>query len=262
MSEIPLKLSDGAMTVVEDFGGTGPLIVGVHGLGSSRRGWARIAEALRSRFRVVAYDQRGHGDAADARDLRFIRGTLDCIEVCTAINEPIHALLGHSWGGAIVVAAGRQGVAQRVVAVDPMLVVDEGVWMNSVMPIHSTMLAKSLPEREASIRSANTGLPQIETDAKLHATQRLTIEPIAALGVDNEMDNGGWNHRELLANYPLPLLLAVAGQSRSVFSPADRAFVQERGGPNVTLKIFEGASHSLQRDAFDQFMPELEAFLG
>lgn len=260
MREWSLRLSDGVQTTIEEWGGTGPIVVGVHGLGSSRRGWARIAEHLRGEFRVVAYDQRGHGDSASARDLRFARSTLDCSEVCDGLGS-VHALVGHSWGGAVVIAAGRTTAVKRVVAVDPMLTLEAGVWESSVLKMHRELLAAPLAERETAIRAQNAGLPEVEILAKLHATRRLTIEPIEAIGADNRIDDGAWQHRALLADYPVPLLLAVAGQRRSVFTAGDRAFAVERGGPRVTLTVYEGASHSLQRDAFERFIPDLQRFL-
>ncbi len=142
-----------------------------------------------------------------------------------------------------------------------MLFGAENVWRDSVMVQFRELLAPALEERERLIRAENAALPQVEIEAKLHAARRITLEAIAALGDDNAIDAGGWNFRHLLADYPVPLLLAVAGQRRSVFLVEDRAYARAHGGPNVRLDVFEGASHSLQRDAFERVMPVVEAFL-
>lgn len=260
-TERTVRLSDGAQTTVTQWGERGPLVVGVHGVGSTRFGWARIGEHLEGRYRVVAYDQRGHGDSVDTPDMTFARSIADARDVVAALGEPVHALLGHSWGGAVVVGAGRAlaGTGVRVVAIDPMLSGAPGVWSRSVLPEYRTLLAQTLEERERAIRAS--ALPQVEIDAKLYAARRTAFAPIEALGTENGIDEGRWAHTELLAAYPVPLLLAVAGLKRSVFLEAERAFAAERGGPNVRLTVYEGASHSLQRDAFDRFIPDLEAFL-
>ncbi len=115
--ERSVRLSDGAETRVEQWGERGPLIVGVHGLGASRRGWARIGEHLASRYRVVAYDQRGHGDSARVRDLHVrAQRCATRSRSSQALGEPVHALIGHSWGGAIAIGAGRAAPVERVVA--------------------------------------------------------------------------------------------------------------------------------------------------
>jgi len=59
-----LALDDGAFTTVERWGERGPVVLAVHGMTSSRKSWERLARHLAGRFRVVAYDQRGHGDSA------------------------------------------------------------------------------------------------------------------------------------------------------------------------------------------------------
>ena len=260
-NERTIRLSDGELTTLRQWGDAGPLLVGVHGLGASRYGWARIGERLAEHFRVVAYDQRGHGDSAEVRDMRFRRSVDDCAEVVASLGEPVRAILGHSWGGAVVIAAGRRAPVNRVVAIDPLLVAAPGVWSQSVLPEYRSTLTKSREQRERDIRLDNAALPEIEIEAKLHAARRLTIDPIEALGAENGIDAGRWNFRSLLDDYPRPLMLAVADVKRTVFGRLDREYAREHGGPNVHLHEYEGASHSLQRDAFDRFMPDLQAFL-
>lgn len=256
-----LRLSDGAETVVHQWGDDGALIVGVHGLGASRMGWGRIGEHLARRYRVVAYDQRGHGDSSVKGPMGLERSVADLGEVVASLGEPVHALIGHSWGGAVVVSGGRRFDAERVVAVDPMLFVEAGVWSTYTLPEYQRMVTQPLGEREASIRASHAALPQIEVEAKLHAARRLTLEPIVALGEENAIDAGRWDLRELVRGYPKPLLLALADPKRSVVPEAQRAGLRASGGANVRIEVFAGASHSLQRDAFDPFVAVLEAFL-
>src|ERR1700748_2459465 len=46
-----------------DWGGDGPPLVMLHGLSGHARTWDHTAAALRGRYRVLALDQRGHGDS-------------------------------------------------------------------------------------------------------------------------------------------------------------------------------------------------------
>jgi pimeloyl-ACP methyl ester carboxylesterase len=260
-NEFVVRLSDRAETTLQRWGERGPLVVGVHGLGSSRRGWGRIAEHLADRYRVVAYDQRGHGDSPVHGPMTFERGVDDLAEVVASLEEPVHALIGHSWGGAVVVAGGRRIACDRVAAIDPMLRVERGVWSANVIPEYEKLAAQTFEEREASIRRSYAALPAIEIDAKLHSSRRLALPPIVALGADNGIDDGRWDFRELVAGYPKPLLLALADPKRTVVPEAERADYRARGGANVRIEVFTGASHSLQRDAFERFIPVLESFL-
>jgi pimeloyl-ACP methyl ester carboxylesterase len=257
-----LRLSDGALTTVEQWGERGPLLVCVHGLSSSRRGWARIAEHLAERYRVVAYDQRGHGDSSVKGPMALERSAADLAEVVASLGGPVHALIGHSWGGGVAVVGGRRlGEVARVVAIDPMLHVERGVWSTQTLPEYRRMLGQPIAEREASIRLSHAALPDVEIASKLHAARRISLEPIVALGEENAIDEGRWDVRDLVADYPKPLLFALADPARTVLLPADRPALTDRGGANVRVEVFAGAGHSLQRDAFDRFIPVLEAFL-
>jgi pimeloyl-ACP methyl ester carboxylesterase len=260
-SERRHTLSDGAETILQQWGERGPLLIGVHGLGSSRRGWARIGEHLADRYRLVGYDQRGHGDSSVQGPMTLDRSVADLAEVVASLGEPVHALIGHSWGGAVAVAGGRELDVARVVAIDPMLHVEPGVWSAQTLPEYQRMLGQPLTEREASIRLSHAGLPQVEVESKLHAARRITLPPVVALGEENAIDAGRWDVRELVAGYPKPLLFALADPRRSVVIAAQRPPLSARGGAHVQIEVFEGASHSLQRDAFDRFIPVLERFL-
>jgi pimeloyl-ACP methyl ester carboxylesterase len=256
-----VRLSDGAQTTVQQWGTHGPLVVAVHGLSSSRRGWARIAERLAGRYRVIAYDQRGHGDSSVKGPMTLERSVADLAEIVASAGESVHAVIGHSWGGGVAVVGGRSLDVSRVVAIDPMLHVERGVWSTQTLPEYRRMLGQPLAEREASIRVSHGALPEVEIASKLHAAQRITLGPIVALGEENAIDEGRWDVRDVIADYPKPLLFALADPRRSVVVAAERPELRERGGPNVQVEVFEGASHSLQRDAFDRFMPLLERFL-
>jgi pimeloyl-ACP methyl ester carboxylesterase len=257
-----VRLGDGAETTVLRWGERGPLLVCIHGLGASREGWARIGEHLAGRYRVVAYDQRGHGDSTADGPMTLEQTVADLASVIASLGEPVDALVGHSWGGALAVAGGRRLDVARVVAIDPMLHVRPGVWGTNVMPEYRKNLAQPIGEREASIRSSYASLPDVEIGGKLHAARRVRLEAIAALGVDNGIDDGGWDLRSTVHGYPKPLLIALADPARSQVVPAsERADLHVLGGPHVRVEVFEGASHSLQRDAFDRFIPVLERFL-
>ncbi len=193
--------------------------------------------------------------------MTFARTVEDLADVVTALGEPVHALVGHSWGGAVAVAGGRRLDAGRVAVIDPMLHVAAGVWSRGAGAEYRRMFDVSLEQREASIRASNAALPEIEVDAKLHAARRLTLEAVEALDAENGIEHGRWDLREMVRDYPKPLLLALADPKRSVVLDDQRALFRASGGPNVRIEVFEGASHSLQRDAFDRFMPVLERFL-
>ena len=84
--------------------GEGQPIVLVHGLASTRRIWDLVAPLIARNFNVLALDQRGHGDShkpTEGYDFQTVatdlNGFLDALE----IKNPV--LVGHSWGGNVIV---------------------------------------------------------------------------------------------------------------------------------------------------------------
>jgi len=257
-----IDLGDGDVTTLEQWGESGPALLCVHGIASSRKSWVRTAEALASSYRVFAYDQRGHGDsAAIAGPMTHAQSVRDLLAVARAIDGEIVALIGHSWGGAIVLKAGHEVDCVRVIAIDPMIHQAPGQWAADFVDDLVPLLAGPQATRDDDVRELFAGLPQVEIDAKVHALRHMSIEPIVALGAENEADAGKWDLREVVRTYPKPLLLLLADPSDSVVFPADVAFVREHGGSNVTIEVFEGEGHTLHRKAFERFAAAAKAFL-
>jgi pimeloyl-ACP methyl ester carboxylesterase len=99
---------DGVKLTVEESGSPqGPTIVFIHGLLGSRLDWdAQVKSAKLQRYRMVAYDLRGHGlsdkpTEPDAyRDGRHWADDLAAIIEQSKVNNPV--LVGWSLGGAVI----------------------------------------------------------------------------------------------------------------------------------------------------------------
>src|SRR4051812_11475318 len=82
-----------------------PAAVLVHGITSSARAWVRVGPALADRYRVYAFDMRGHGDsvhpAPGAYDLRQTADDTAAFIQELGLEHPL--LIGHSWGGATAI---------------------------------------------------------------------------------------------------------------------------------------------------------------
>jgi len=262
MSEQTIVFDDGAKTVLESWGTRGPAIVCVHGMTSSRKSWVRFAERFSDRYRVFAFDQRGHGDAAGVPGpMRLDRHVTDLITVLRVAGHDVAAIAGHSWGGAVVILAGRDAPVRGVVAVDPMIYTPPGTWRREYLDDTEALLAKAWPERSVAVREALAAWHPLDVEGKLHAIRHMTAEPIARLGSENRVDEGGWNLRGAVADYPKPLLICAAGPEDSVMSAEDAAFIRSQGGENVAIVAFPDQGHNLHRTAFDAFATEVAAFL-
>lgn len=254
-----VTFDDGAETVVETWGDTGPNVLCVHGITSSRKSWARLATRFALAYRIHAYDQRGHGDAAGVHGPMTLERTVrDLAAVAAAIGEPVDALIGHSWGGAVVLLGGLQGLGARVVAIDPM-VHQVAPWREEFVDDVAADLAldREAREREFLRRYASWG--ELEIAGKIHAMESMSIEPIERLGSENHTGEGRWDIRERIAGYPKPLLLFLAGID-SVVTDGDKAWLAERLGRNARTVTFPEQGHNLHRTDFEQFVIDVEAF--
>ena len=104
-----------------DWGGDGPPIMALHGLASSAHWYDIVAPMLQGQGRIIAPDQRGHGQTTQATSgydwqtvSADIVGLMDHLEIDKAI------VLGHSWGGNVAgnLAARFPDRVEKLVLID------------------------------------------------------------------------------------------------------------------------------------------------
>ena len=71
-SQITVRLPDVTLSCL-DSRTQGPCVVLVHGLAGHAAEWDRTAEVLAARCRVIAFDQRGHGQSSRRPKMRRLR---------------------------------------------------------------------------------------------------------------------------------------------------------------------------------------------
>ncbi len=114
-----------------DWHGDGPPILALHGLASSAHWYDIVAPLLRDRYRIVAPDQRGHGQTTQASNgygwhsvASDAVGLLDLLGIEKAI------VFGHSWGGNVAVATAAH-YPERVAA---LVMIDGGFFSPQMIP--------------------------------------------------------------------------------------------------------------------------------
>lgn len=104
-----------------DWGGNGPPIMALHGLASSGNWYDMVANLLSDGYRVIAPDQRGHGQTTQASsgyDWPTLASDITSLMDQEDISEAI--VLGHSWGGhvASALAAHYPERVQKLIMID------------------------------------------------------------------------------------------------------------------------------------------------
>lgn len=260
-----VRLSDGERTLLTQWGTSGPAILCVHGMTSSRFAWTRFAEYFSNGYRIFAFDQRGHGESARITGpMSLDQADTDLQSVCGNIEGEIAALVGHSWGGSVVLRGGRTTRAERVVAIDPVISVDPLIdWYEEYVAdcdADSKLSPQDLKD-ELGRRYSAMGWSREDIDAKLQAVRDMTSEPLMRLHSENNVAQGGWDLREVVCAYPKPLLLALANTEESTVTAQERDWLKTTAGSNATTVVYEEHGHNLHRTNFEQFAGDLEGWL-
>jgi esterase len=99
-----------------------PAIVLLHGGHQSAHSWDLVSLHLAQRYRVLALDQRGHGDSEWARDVSYSNHemSLDAEAFIGAVGLQRPVLIGHSMGGrnAMLLTRRNQALLRAAVIVD------------------------------------------------------------------------------------------------------------------------------------------------
>jgi pimeloyl-ACP methyl ester carboxylesterase len=117
---------DGVILHARDWGGDGQAVVLLHGLASNARIWDGVASRLAGAgLRVVALDQRGHGESEQpdaGYDFATVRRDLEAALAGLGLDRPV--LVGHSWGAHVALqhAADQSVPTAGLVLVDGALV--------------------------------------------------------------------------------------------------------------------------------------------
>ena len=134
-----------------DWGGDGPPIFALHGLASSAHWYDLVAPLLSDKFRVIAPDQRGHGQTTQAPtgyDWQSL--SADVVGLMDHLDIPKAAVLGHSWGGNIAI-----NMAARFPDRTSELVMIDGGFFGSRAPGMATfeeLLARAAPRDVSGTR--------------------------------------------------------------------------------------------------------------
>jgi len=266
----PHRIQVADLTVcVTDTGG-GPPVVLLHGLGCGKRMWTHQIRALKQRFRVIAYDQRGHGltDApALATSYSASHLARDLVGVLDALKIERAAIVGFSLGGgpALALAASKPERVSRLVLADVGAGADD--------PVKTEAMARRWVDL---IRRGNTDelvCEMLRSELfKVYARRNLRRRNhMAALIRATPLDGLRFTLSEVLAkrkslfrltgvlkSVQVPTLVLV-GQLDYVCSKAARLLAQTI--PDATLKIIANSGHMSPLEQPAAFTAALLEFL-
>lgn len=250
---------------------TAPALILLHGVTGHARTWDDEAAALASRYRVLALDQRGHGDSDPSPDADYTVATLsaDVAAFADALGLERVSVVGLSMGGRVAIAFA--GTAPR--RVDRLVIVDIGPDVAEAgLKRVGTLMARSpelFPSLEHALAFHRLTNP-LYTEAMLRHRVEHGTRPVEGgvtwkydRGLRDAVRAGTW--RDSIDLWPLwreiacPILLVRGAESDVLAAETAKRMVDEN--PNTRLTEVAGAGHTVPGDQPAVFQRLLTEFL-
>jgi pimeloyl-ACP methyl ester carboxylesterase len=265
-----------------------PAVVLIHGFSGDMTLWYFQWKALSERWRVILYDQRGHGRSGPAVDgdysLEALGRDLEAVLDAEAPSGPV-ALIGHSLGGMTILSfaeAFRPEFGNRVRAVvlantaaaDVVMAAMGGLGLRAArMVASSTLRLASNRDRVYRMRARALGgrgdlaffaarltnfgpkAPPMLVEHLARVGARAPVEVWSDLLVSLiEMDL-----RHALEHVRVPALIIVGDVDR--LTPPASALAMKRALPDAQMVVFKGAGHQAMLERHGQFNRLVDRFL-
>jgi magnesium chelatase accessory protein len=245
--------------------GRGPVLLLLHGTGASTHSWRVLAPLLAPRCTLIAPDLPGHGFtdplAGGRPSLPRMAAAVAALLAALQLPHPVHAVLGHSAGAAIMLRLALDGAlpGATLIGLNAALLPFEGAAAFIYPPMARLLALNPLVPWLASWRAqdigtvrrliASTGSRLDETGVALYA--RLIRSPGHVAGALGMMAH--WDLAALQRELPSlgrPLHLLVAELDGTV-PPAEAAQTAARV-PQVQVHRLPGHGHLVHEEAPDQ----------
>ena len=225
---------------VADFGGDGPVMLLVHGLGGAHLNWMAVAPQLAAGHRVYALDLPGFGRSPLAGRRSSIAANVDLLtRAITRLSPRPIVLVGNSMGGllSIGVAAQHPSLIDALVLVDPAVPAPRGAFPPRLDRVSGTFIATAFMPRWGA-RRLSRAVTVRGADSLVRETMRVvTSDPArveqtvidAHIGLEAErLAESGWHESFYSATRSLVATLAM---KRKVLR-----WVQEVVAPTLLLQ--------------------------
>eukprot|EP01125_Pyxidicula_operculata_P021336 TRINITY_DN8163_c0_g1_i1.p1 TRINITY_DN8163_c0_g1~~TRINITY_DN8163_c0_g1_i1.p1 ORF type:complete len:306 (-),score=53.67 TRINITY_DN8163_c0_g1_i1:33-830(-) len=235
-------------------GSSGPVCMLLHGAGLNAMSWAVAASKMKSKYRIITYDCRGHGDTTlDASDMSHTVLINDVKSILTqqlGEDHPPVVLIGHSMGGAIAIRSALElkGKVAALIVLD----VVEGTAIAALPKMISIL--HSRPNKFDSLESAigwalSSGNVRNKESACVSVPPQL-VEKDGEYYWRTDLEKTapfwkGWfeNMSELFLSVPAPKLLVLADTNR-----LDKPLTIAQMMGKFQMSIVPGVGHCIQED--------------
>ena len=267
---------DPKLAYYDSAGGTAgePAIVLLHGATFRSEDWENIFPSLATRYRVIAYDARGHGKSGRAATYAIDAFAEDLLRIIDGVAGAPAIVIGHSLGGAtaLVAAAKRPSAIRALVLEEPVVDNWDRDWRAQYYSDVRATLDKageasafkravgSLPLPARGPRGERTvGEVRGFYAADRLATYYKDVDPAFVDQFGHSKPDG---HEQVVnAVPPMPTLLLAANAADGSALKEGEADALVKRWPDAQLVKFPGVGHRIHGLRPEPFLEALEPFL-
>jgi pimeloyl-ACP methyl ester carboxylesterase len=259
-----------------DSGAGDPAVLLIHGSLARSEDWENIFPRLATRYRTVAYDQRGHGKSGRATDYTLRAFGDDAVRVLTGVLKTPTIVIGHSLGALATIAAAalQPDLVTAIVLEDPPLAYgkdwDAKQWSSLRDALAASDDAKAFRrfvERWPLASPGPRGERTYGESRGFYAAERMltyfnAIDPAFA---DSRTHGSDESAAELIKQWLSAVrvpVLVIAGETRLGSNLDDAGeWRLKQSIKDLTVKRFPGTGHLIHGYRPEQFLENLEPFL-
>jgi pimeloyl-ACP methyl ester carboxylesterase len=263
-----LAYYDAGTTVDSD-----PAIVLSHSSLARSEDWENIFPRLATRYRVIAYDARGHGKSARASEYTLRSFADDTLRILREVAKAPAVLIGHSLGAlaALVAAAEAPDLVRGVALEDPPL-----GYARAWDPARYDALREAIAAADPVVlakAAAKQPLPSPGPRGErtygevrgFYAAERVVsyfrdVDPAFIASRTSADDATASAVTDAIAKVSAPVLV-LAGEPRLGGAVDDASEWKLKKLKNVTIKRFPGSGHLIHGFRPEQFIENIEPFL-
>jgi pimeloyl-ACP methyl ester carboxylesterase len=258
---MPIAEVNGQKLYYEDTGGSGPPVVFSHGLFMDHEMFAPQVAALKGRYRVITWDERGHGATAGASlaPFTYYDSADDLAALLKHLGVERAVLAGMSQGGFLSLRAAltHPGLAKALILIDTQAGPEDPAAMEGYAELVQGWLANGLSDATADyIETVILGEGWAGA-----AAWKAKWKTIAAHNVAGCMDTLA--HRDdvtaRLGEIEVPALVIHGDADTAI--PLSLAEALTAGLPDAELVVVPGAGHAANLTHPEVANPAIERFL-
>jgi len=257
---MPTLKVGGQTLYYEDTGGQGPVVVFSHGLLMDRTMFAPQVAALSQKYRVITWDERGHGNTGDASEaFSYYDSAADVVGLLQQLSVQRAVFAGMSQGGYLSLRAALRypQIVAGLILIDTQALPENPATLPHYTQLINGWVSNGLDEQTATtLEHIILGAGYV--DAPLWKAKWKRVSPANLLQIFNTLVTRD-DLTNSLSQIKVPALVIHGDADNAI--PLAHAEDMTRRLPQATLAVIPGGGHASNLTHASLVTPLIESFL-